>query len=381
MNRSHARVPDCAPQGSGRRVYESVEEMLSQAVLSELVGQPVTDVVSLPFHSGDGKSGSHFLTVEVGGRQHFILKRISRQWDWVMRVTGDHRCRPVVAWQGGLFDRLPEVIVHGTVACAVDGEGWALLMRDFRDVMIPPGDAKLTDGENDIFLDSMAALHASFWDKPEAADIADGFCDLRYRYACFSPALMRPEAEGPDAVPQLVLEGWELFPSLVDPAIARLVGGLLQNVQPLADALSRYPHTVVHGDWKLGNLGIIRQAADTDGPSQLPRAVLLDWALTGPAPPASDLAWYLALNSARLPVSKERCIALYRDSLAHRLDKRFDAQWWPPQLELCLLGAFVQFGWEKALGAIHGETEAVRSRERAELAWWSEQARAGARWL
>jgi hypothetical protein len=355
--------------------------MLSFAELSELVGRTVTELGSIPLHLSDGKSGSELVALDVGGGERFVLKRVSRRWDWVMRVSGDYHCRPVLAWQAGVLDRVPPVIEHGMVACARDGEGWALLMRDVGGAMIPPGGIQISEDENALFLESMAALHASFWNDPEAADTAVGFCDLWNRYACFSPPVMEPESRGPDAVPRLALEGWKRFPSLVNPEIARSIGGLLHSVQPLVDALSRYPQTVAHGDWKLGNLGIIRPQAGPTWSPRKARVVLLDWALVGPAPPAADLAWYLALNSARLPVSKERCIALYRASFSRRLGDRFDSDWWLPQLELCLLGAFVQFGWEKSLGASQGETEEVRARERAELAWWSDRARAGLHWL
>jgi len=40
--------------------------------------------------------------------------------------------------------------------------------------------------------------------------------------------------------------------------------------------------------------------------------VLLDWAYPGEAPPAWELAWYLALNRSRLPESKEATIDRYR---------------------------------------------------------------------
>lgn len=41
--------------------------------------------------------------------------------------------------------------------------------------------------------------------------------------------------------------------------------------------------------------------------------------------------------------------------------------WWDRQLALCLLGALVQFGWEKALGGYDEE-----------LAWWEDRAVAAA---
>ena len=114
--------------------------------------------------------------------------------------------------------------------------------------------------------------------------------------------------------------------------------------------------TFVAGDWKLGNLG-----RRPDG-----RTVLLDWAYPGEAPLCWELAWYLALNAARIPESKEAAIAAYRASLEVRgVDT---AGWFDRQLGQCLLGMSAVIGWEKAVG---GD---------AELSWWAEAAEAGARW-
>jgi hypothetical protein len=82
----------------------------------------------------------------------------------------------------------------------------------------------------------------------------------------------------------------------------------------------------------------------------------------------ADLAWYLALNAARLPESKEDTIAAYRRSLeSHGVDT---APWWDQALALELLGTMVQFGWEKALGG-----------PGAELTWWEDWALRGTDWL
>jgi hypothetical protein len=43
-------------------------------------------------------------------------------------------------------------------------------------------------------------------------------------------------------------------------------------------------------------------------------------------------------------------------------------------LPLALLGALLQLGWEKALGAT-SDDPATRERERAGLAWWCARAR------
>jgi hypothetical protein len=108
--------------------------------------------------------------------------------------------------------------------------------------------------------------------------------------------------------------------------------------------------------------------------------VLLDWDRVSEGPAALDLAWYLAVNSTRLPESKEDSIACYRAALASRLDSVFSDDWWAPQLDLCLLGGFLQLGWPKLLGAALGD-DVTRAREQAELNWWSARVRAGARRL
>jgi aminoglycoside phosphotransferase (APT) family kinase protein len=119
------------------------------------------------------------------------------------------------------------------------------------------------------------------------------------------------------------------------------------------DALASQPQTLLHGDWKMGNLG-----SHPDG-----RTILLDWATTGRGCVTSELMWYLAINAARLPHTKEDAIAAYRAALErHGIDT---AAWWDAAVDLALLGALVQFGWEKALG------------EGSELAWWEEGAARG----
>jgi hypothetical protein len=86
------------------------------------------------------------------------------------------------------------------------------------------------------------------------------------------------------------------------------------------------------------------------------RTILLDWALPGSGPACWELCWYLALNRARLPETKEATIARFRASLEGRgMDI---SRWFERQLDLCLVGVMSTFGWEKALG------------DDDELHWW-----------
>ena len=115
------------------------------------------------------------------------------------------------------------------------------------------------------------------------------------------------------------------------------------------------PATFLQGDWKMGNLG-----RHPDG-----RTILLDWAYPGSGPVLWDLAWYLALNCARLPIDKEATIEALRGALERRGVRTTD--WFDLQLDLCLLGMTACFGWEKAMG------------DDDELRWWEEHATRGAR--
>jgi hypothetical protein len=132
---------------------------------------------------------------------------------------------------------------------------------------------------------------------------------------------------------------------------------VLERPEALAAALSAFGSTLVQGDLKLGNLGF---TAD--------RVVMLDWGTqTGWAPPAVEVAWYLAINWSRIDATREQVLDDFRAAEGERHDE--DA------LRLALLGGLVQLGWDKALHASGHPDPAVRAREAADLAWWTERAR------
>lgn len=355
-----------------RELARSVDELLTPARLGAVEGRSIAAVRQLPFHSADSLSGSRFLAVVTegeGGERRYVLKRISREWDWIMRATGDDRGRAVVAWTSGLLNRLPHETTSEVVACALDGDGWAVLLCDIGEFLIPTGDAPISADEHARFLQAMAALHAEFWGQAGLADPALGFCSLTQRYSEFTPAVSLAEAGGSAPIPPVIGQGWDAALRLLEPRVATGIERLLDDPKLLEAALGRFPQTVVHGDWKLGNLGLKPGVNGEWG------AILLDWAVVGPAPPAVDLAWYLAVNCDRIPTSKEATIGRYRELLSGRLNETLDA-WWEPQLGLALLGGFVQLGWAKSLG-IGSEDKETAERARAEFDWWAERLPSG----
>jgi hypothetical protein len=356
-------MPDRGPSSSFRRSgdgvpapprrYGDVAELLTGATeRTVLDGAP-------------GKSGARLERVVIGG-QGYVLKHLDLREDWTMRASGSLRGAPLELWERGILGRLPGCFNQPIVGAAPDepvpdpgpgGEaaghrGCALLMQDVSRWLVPATDELIPLAQHLRFLRHMAALHAEFWACGPEFDVVPAM----HRYLELSPWLAQAEAATESAtgtahlVPQLVAQGWPLLRE-VAPAAAAVVTPLAYDPGPLVDALARTPHTFVHSNWKLDNLG-----TDDAG-----RTVVLDWEQPGVGAPLSDLAWYLAINCRRLPQPKETSITVYRGALE---DCGIDTgPWWDRQLALCLLGALVQFGWEKALGGYDEE-----------LAWWEAKA-------
>lgn len=318
-----------------RMVHPTVEQMLAGASLREPMDKHV-----------DSLSGSAFERVVLDG-QRYLVKYVGVSVDWLARALDDRDCFVRTLWRNGLLDQLPNTIDHTIVAVADDPPTGrvALLLRDVGDRLVPTRAAPLFLAEHRRFLTHMAAMHAAFWGFEDRY----GLLEQRFRYTALSPATGAREAAAgyDDPVPKALAGGWAALHAAAPQAYEHALA-LAQDPSPLVDALARTPSTLVHGDWKVGNLG-----SHADG-----RTILLDWGWPGAAAPLVDLAWYLAVNCDRLPESKEDTVAAYRAALTQRgIDT---GQWWAEQLGLALLGGFVQLGWSK-------------THDLAELSWWVER--------
>ncbi|HVS42403.1 MAG TPA: phosphotransferase [Candidatus Dormibacteraeota bacterium] len=300
--------------------------------------------------TGDAKSGSVFERVVIDGEGHF-LKRLSPGTDWVMRVTGDHVHRPYLVWRAGIMDRAPACIDHTVVAMEVEGDGdgavLTVLMRDVADALVAEGDTPVSVDQHRGFVESLAELSAAFWG---FEDPVGGLSTMDERVRYFAPDNIAPEL-AVDEVPGPIAaadRGWGLLASR-SPELLAVAAAVHARPELVTAPLARLPVTFLHGDWKMGNLG-----THADG-----RTILLDWAYPGSGPACWDLWWYIALNRARLPESKEATVDRFRAALESR--GVATAAWWEAQLDLCCIGMMAAFGWEKALG---GD---------AELRWWEDR--------
>lgn len=316
---------------------------MSEAPVASSVEELLAGVTERTPVESAGKSGARLERVVRDGTT-YVLKVLDVRDDWTMRAAGVDGGAVLELWRRGVLEALPDCIDQPIIGVARDGDVTALLMRDVSAALVPVADDQVRLDQHLRFLDHMAALHAHFWETDLDIDVVPP----TVRYLELAPATAEREAAlGSDhVVPRLIGEGWPRFEQEA-PAAARVVTPLTLDPEPLVTALATTPGTLVHGNWKLDNLGSTAEG----------RTVLLDWETPGRAAALTDLAWYLAINCRRLPHTKEETIVAYRSAL-EGYGVSTD-EWWDRQLGLCLIGGLVQFGWEKALGGYDDE-----------LDWW-----------
>ncbi|GIF71043.1 hypothetical protein [Asanoa siamensis] len=328
---------------TGRTVHGSTTEMI-QAVAA---GRPVRRDEPLD-PPGDPDPAPETLLI---GDERFRIERLGRPLDWVMRALGDgadgRAPWTVLLWQGGLLDRLPRTVDH-TIA----GVSWDPTTQ-IADLLVLDEPRSSVPWDIDLethhrLLDHMAAMHARFWHFTDPV----GLGPPGARYTALAPSTgIREAGSGADGL----VVGWAAL-AADQPAAHEAALALAVDPAPLLAAFDGLPTTLVNGDWRVGNL---RPLADG-------RTALLGWGWAGAAGSAVDLAGYLALNAGKLPESKNATIDAFRAALErHKIDT---AGWWDRQLELALLGAFVQFGWSKTT-------------DPTELAWWIDRVLPTARTL
>ena len=144
-------------------MYDNLEELLTLETLSGIEGHQLDSARVEPFQPYYSATGNHFLSVSTSaGKGHsYIVKRMSLEWDWIMHATQDHLCRDAQLWRAGILDRMPEEIDHAVVACARDGDGWAILMTDHRASF--DGSAALDARSNRCYLRTVRNYIAEEW--------------------------------------------------------------------------------------------------------------------------------------------------------------------------------------------------------------------------
>ncbi|MFF0271435.1 hypothetical protein [Kribbella sp. NPDC004536] len=297
-----------------------------------------------------GKSGATLERLVLADGRRVVVKRSSPGTDLLMALTGDSFGREYLMWSSGVLDLLPPSVGHAIVDGWQEGDVTVVVMRDLGDGVLTWED-RLSREQCRTLFGSVGSMYDGFLGRVPA-----NLTPLPALVGLFTPDRVRPYVGGENPLPELVLRGWELFPTLVPNDVAEPVLRLLDRPAPLGDALLARPCTLVHGDLATVNLAFEKEGV-----------TLLDWGMPAAAPAALDLARFLAGCASVVDATREELIEDFRELVPAGRDE--------PALRLALLAGLVWLGWNKALDAAEHEDPVIRTRERADLGWWVDEAR------
>jgi hypothetical protein len=288
-----------------------------------------------------------------------VTKHDSLSRDWIARVTGDGpELREALLVRAQ--PRMPAPVTLPHLGVARDGEDVALVMPDLTHVLIrweQPIDVPTLER----VLDALAALHREPWHAQLPASFP--WTDRSRRLLL----LTRTAAAAYDAAGlpfgARFLQGWDAFDRLVGPPARDLIVGLTADPAALFKALDRLPSAGLHGDLKLGNVGL---AADGTVP-------MIDWQMTMVAPAAVELGWFLVANVAGLPLQPDEVLERYRAAADLPDDDVWKTQW-----DLAVIVGLFLRGWRKGLDTEAGVVYPNGLAAAKDLAWWGSNAAAAA---
>lgn len=332
------------------RLAPDLDALLAEHGLTGVIEEPLPN---------DGWSGAKLTRLSRADGARFVIKRDSLDLDWIARTTADDpelreallvRARPP----------MPDPVRLPHLGVARDGETVALLMPDLTGTLIP-WEQPIDVGSLDRVLDALASLHREPWQRSLPATFP--WTDRARRLLLLTRASAAAyDAQGL-AFGRRFLAGWDAFDRLVRPAAREVVAAISTAPAALFRALDRLPAAGLHGDLKLGNVGL-------EPAGGVP---IIDWQMTIVAPVAVELGWFLVANVAGLPIQPDEVLERYRIAADLPADETWAAQW-----DLAILVGVVLRGWRKGLDTDAGVVYANGVAAAKDLAWWGANATAAA---
>ena len=307
----------------------------------------------------DGWSGARLTRLVRDDGAAFVLKRDGLALDWIARVTGD-----VPDLREALLahtaQAMPEPIRLPHLAVARDGDLVAELMPDLTGTLLR-WEHPVSEVAVDGVLHALAALHASPWHQQLPGDFP--WTDLGTRVTLLTRASARAYDAAGLPVGMRFLAGWDAFDRHVRQPVRDLIAALSNDPSPLIASLRRLPAVGLHGDLKLGNVGIGGEGT----------AWMIDWQMTMVAPVAVELGWFLVCNVASLPMAPAAALERYRVAAGVPDDNVWRATW-----DMAVLVGLVMRGWRKGLDTESGLVYPSGAAAADDLAWWGLHAVAAA---
>jgi phosphotransferase family enzyme len=288
----------------------------------------------------------------VERRGELVVKRVVPLGGWMGRATRDEQGRSARLWLDGQIARLPVQLDTAIQRVEQDDDGYLIHMRDISEHLI--GDERRL-GPDELYavLGAAAGMHREFHgeDVRSATRVED-------MLSIASAATVVRETGEPDLAPKQMPAGWEAFAQAVPGDIAEAVGALLHDPGPLAAALARDGLTLIHGDLRDDNLGVLGNDV-----------FLIDWDLAAMATPGVELVWFLLEDAWRADLSREEIIALALAAEGALLDER--------GLALGAVAGMCTFGWLLGHSAVIHPDPSETAWAKEELAFWMPRVREG----
>lgn len=348
-------------------LFDSLDHMLAPETLSKLHSQPVTRVHCRPMNGHAGLAGGQLSHVDTDAGR-FILKQMSLESDYIMLSSNDRLCRSVTLWQYGLLDQLRPHLEHKILACSREGDGWAILMDDLTGYFFA-WDKPMAPELVPVFLDTMARFHAVFWNDPQLKSPSLGLCSPA-QLLDMTTLPMKQKELSMGVIPDWIRGGWEVMEELLDSDVFAQMRDLVENPQPVFDALSKYPYTLLHGDYRAENL------------AHLHYPIVIDWQEAACSLMTIDLAWFVKHGYVRDGMGQVQAVNYYRQRLEAYLHQRFDDIDWQAMVELgylvdALRITCVSAYWYKQ----NVDNPSARDYLRADVKIRNQQVRDAMRWL
>ncbi len=376
-----AGILSAARRSGNRGLLQPLQRLSSSGALH------VVMVQREPFEGG--VSGAHLERVEVqiaarAGRQSsavitfpLIFKRMALAESWLMRTSGDTRCREVQLWRSGLLDDLPPSLLAPILAASYDAqtnEG-ALLLADvgawlgqFEDCFLP-----VSPEQQSAYLDHLARLHARFWNDPRLGDASLGLASPEQALLLLSPESVAAQRAAGDAHPYLAAAqaGWQAFFDHALPEPARHIQRVLDHPNALLASAASVPATLVHGDAWPPNMGLWQSQPGIAGRRARSRTILIDWALATAGPATFDPLWLLFYWRK---VMLHEALTFYLKRLTWHLGRRgirLSASERVMLVDLAVVRTVLTCGESLGQEIIHAQNDASRHAALLLLRWWT----------
>src|SRR5262245_44845506 len=227
----------------------SISELTRADFLSGLLGE--TRSVEGESMTTVGFSGTRFERLRIaladGSRTTLVLKQIHPAEDVTAWRTGGVAREARLLAQRALDD-VWEAFDPPYIAYACEVGVSAVLMRDLSAHLFPDVREPITRAGEDALLESLATLHATFWNRDLRAIpwIAKG----EFIYGFLAPGeVVQEESRGhTHRLFAAVKEGWRLAHEQLPPTVSTLLASPPVELARITDGL---PRTVIHGDTKV----------------------------------------------------------------------------------------------------------------------------------